>query len=124
MPNPLENGFPSQEVSSQTPEMLLSWLVNLLAFVLILSGLFVLMFLLREVYLAYQQPDASAFFLYVTRGITNKVLFSQEGLSPYVIGEGSATIIALVVFILFLSMIFSAATGLIRAGIDIIKLRR
>jgi hypothetical protein len=120
--NPLENNMPSQEIKSEGLAPYLLFITNLLAALLILTGLFILAFLLREIYALFQQPSAYPFLLDIKQAIENKELFSQTGLPPFIIGEGGATIIALVALLLFLSMVISIAVRLVRDGAQILSL--
>ncbi|MDR0275356.1 MAG: hypothetical protein LBI48_08485 [Burkholderiaceae bacterium] len=121
MNSPLEKDFLSREASNQMQGPRPSSAIGILAFLLILSGLFLLIYLLRELYFAYQQPAANLFLLNIKEAITTKTLFSQEGSPPYMIGEGGAIMVAIVIFILFASLIFSVAIGLVRAGTQILS---
>ena len=88
---------------------------------MIIVGVIMLFLTLRELYIIYQSPiDESTFIARVARFLTNMPFVVGASGNTIVILEGAAKILAFFLFFLFVSLVVSVGTALLKAGISIL----
>ena len=96
------------------------YLLFMLATVLIIVGVMMLFLTLRELYLIYQSPIESTFIARVAQFLTNTPFVVGASGNTIVVLEGAAKILAFFLFFLFVSLVVSVGTALLKAGINIL----
>ena len=105
--------------SSERP--IFDYLLFLLATVLIVVGVIMLFLTLRELYIIYQSPIESTFIARVAQFLINTPFVVGASGNTIVILEGAAKILAFLLFFLFVSLVVSVGTALLKAGISILS---
>ena len=116
-----QNSLNYSGYDEQTDELsALDYLLFLLATILIIVGVIMLFFTLRELYIIYQSPIESSFIARVAQFLTNMPFVVGASGNTIVIFEGAARILAFFLFFLFVSLVVSVGCSLLKAGINIL----
>jgi hypothetical protein len=96
-------------------------LMSSLAWVLIVAGLIVLVFVLTEVYSAYTNITSNQFISNLTALLNEQSLLRLADGSHFAIEQGAAQIGAIILFIMFASLGGSLGLGLVKAGVHVLS---
>jgi hypothetical protein len=114
--NDAEAGFPSKLPLPQPSQQLV-----ILAYVLVGSGLLVLLAVLMAIYDTFNNLAANKLIAAFAKEIASKPLLTGTGSQNVQLGEGGATLVALGFFMVLAAMATLIGTALVRAGVQIVS---